>query len=108
MSSLNNKHFSTSSLLTPLERRQWGELYYDNPEVMRLEICREQDAKTRQAVEQEQAKEFNKIITPLRDKLAELDKKLDDREADLINAKKEVVEEITYLHTLKENYFQCY
>jgi len=45
-------------------------------------------------IEKEQAIEFNKIITPLRHKLAELDKKLDDREEDLIEAKKQERERI--------------
>jgi len=46
-------------------------------------------AKATPIIEREQAKEFNKILTPLRDKLAEIDKKLNDREADLTEAKKQ-------------------
>lgn len=40
-----DKELIGECLLTPIERRQWGALYLDYPDVMRFEICKEQITK---------------------------------------------------------------
>ena len=65
-------------------------LLEDMDEKTYKEIAREVIFLAKPIIERDQAEVFHEVITPLRDGVAELDKKLKDREADLIEAKREL------------------